>query len=38
MGILNMTAGAKVESEEPLTGPVDDNGRVVIRRLIVQSY
>ena len=38
VGILNMMAGAKVESGEPLMGPVDDTGRVVIRRLIVQSY
>ena len=29
---------AKVESGEPLMGPVDDTGRVVIRRLVVQSY
>ena len=38
VGILNMMAGAKMESSEPLMGPVDDTGRVVIRRLVVQSY
>ena len=38
LGILNMMAGAKVESGGPLMGPVDDTGRVLIRRLIVQSY
>ena len=38
VGILNLMAGAKVESGEPLMGPVDYTGRVVIRRLIVQSY
>ena len=38
VGILNMMTGAKVESGEPLMGPVDDTERVVIRRLIVQSY
>ena len=38
VGILNLMAGAKVESGEPLVGPVDDTGRVVIRRLIVESY
>ena len=38
VGILNMVAGAEVESGEPLMGPVDDTGRVVTRQLIVQSY
>ena len=38
VGILNLMAGAKVESSEPFMGPVDYTGRVKIRRLIVQSY
>ena len=38
MVILNLMAGAKVESGETLMGSVDGTGRVVIRRFIVQSY
>ena len=33
-----MMAGASVESGEPLMGLADDTGRVMIRRLTVQSY
>lgn len=38
VNILNMMSGTKVESGEPLLGPIDDTGRAVIRRLVVQSY